>query len=72
MRKLGFNKGWISKTRTCVTIVSYATLINGQLSSVIIPSRDLLQRDIISPYLYLICDEGLSMTLNEAEKPQEL
>lgn len=35
MRKLEFNNLWISKIMTCVTTVTYATLINGQLGSLI-------------------------------------
>lgn len=53
---------------TCVVTVSYAVLVNGQLDSVIKPTRDIHQGDPISPYLYLICAKGLSLLLNDAER----
>lgn len=55
MRKFGFNEAWILKIMTCVTMVSYAMLINSQLYQWIIPSRGLCQGNRISPYMYLIC-----------------
>lgn len=32
MRRLGFNEVWVSRVMTCVSIVSYAVLVNGQPS----------------------------------------
>lgn len=52
---------------TCVTTISYATLINSQPGVAFYPSRGLHQGDPISPYLYLICAKSLSLLLNEAE-----
>lgn len=59
-QKLGFNEVWISKIMTCVTIVSYSVLANGQPSQVLTPTKGVRQGDLISPYLYLICVECLS------------
>lgn len=50
-----------------ISTVSYLILTNGQPDHVIKPTRGLRQRDPISPYLYLICVEGLSLLLNETE-----
>lgn len=62
MRKLGFDEVWmISRIMMCITKVTYATLINGQPSAVIKPSRGIRQGDPILPYLYLSCVEGLSL-----------
>lgn len=55
----------------CVIIVSYSILINGSPVGKIIPTREIRQDDPISPYLYLICTEGLSVMLqNQARQKQ--
>lgn len=67
MRKLKFEDDYISKVLTRVSTMSYAVLVNGQLSVTINPTKGLHQGDPISCYLYLICAEGLSSLLHEAE-----
>ena len=67
MRKLGFNEKWISLIMMCVTMVSYSVLINGEPRSNIIPSRGLRQGDPISPYLFVLCTEGLSAMIRQKE-----
>ena len=44
----------------CVTTVTYAIKINGSPRGRIIPSRSIRQGDPLSPYLFLLCVEGLS------------
>ena len=43
----------------CITTVSYAIKINGCPRGCIIPSRGIRQGDSLSPYLFLLCAEGL-------------
>lgn len=69
MHKLIFNDMWISRIITCVSIVSYSILVNGQPSSVFQPTRGL---DSIFPYLYLICAKGFSTLLNETENTHRI
>ncbi|KAK9984685.1 hypothetical protein SO802_034210 [Lithocarpus litseifolius] len=64
MRKLGFHERWISFTMICVKTATYSILINGELKGSIRPSKGILQGDLISPYLFLICVEGISAMLN--------
>jgi hypothetical protein len=56
----------------CVTTVKYQTRVNGELSNEIIPERGLRQGDPLSPYLFLICAEGFSALLHQAERDGSL
>lgn len=66
IEKLGFTERWRSLTMQCITSVTYAIRINGSLRGHIIPSRGIRQRDPLSPYLFLLCAEGLSSLIKDA------
>lgn len=68
MLRLGFDVRWVDLVMQCVTSVRYAVLVNGSPVGNIQPSRGLRQGDPISPYLFLICAEGLSALLGRAEQ----
>jgi hypothetical protein len=63
---MGFDSKWIRLIMMCVSTVQYSVLVNGQPCGVIKPERGLRQGDPISPYLFLICAEGLSALLSKA------
>ena len=52
----------------CVTSVSYSIMINGDPKGYIKPGRGIRQGDPLSPYLFLICAEGLSALMRKAER----
>ena len=67
MEKMGFPAGWIERVMSCVTTPSFSILVNGKLYRMIQPSRGIRQGDSISPYLFLLCAEGLTALLNKVE-----
>lgn len=66
---MGFDERWISLVMKCVSSVSYLMVVNGRIGERFKPKRGLHQGDPLSPFLFLICSEGLSslmrMTLSE-------
>ncbi|XP_040998224.1 uncharacterized protein LOC121244278 [Juglans microcarpa x Juglans regia] len=72
LRKLGFNENWIKLVMSCVSSVTYSVLLNGKPGGKVIPTRGLRQGDPISPYLFILCAEGLSSLLNYADQKGEI
>ena len=66
MRKLGFNEKWITLMTLCVSTVSYSILINGAPNGFIQPTRGIRQSDPVSPFLFLLCSEGLHGLLTQS------
>ena len=67
MVKLGFSDVWVDRVMCCATTPSYYVLINGKTFGHITPSRGLRQGDPLSPYLFLLCMEGFTSLLHNAE-----
>lgn len=49
-----------------VKTVSYSILVNGEPRGNIQPTRGIRQEDPLSPYLFLLCSEGLNGLLQQS------
>lgn len=67
MIRMGFDERWVTLAMETVHLASYAVLING-----IKPTRRIKQGDPLSPYLFLLCAEGLSAMLKRAEEQRKI
>ncbi|PRQ38153.1 putative RNA-directed DNA polymerase [Rosa chinensis] len=63
---MGFESSWIRMVMSCLTTVRYSVLIIGEPSGYITPTRGIRQGDPLSPYLFILCAEGLSSMITNA------
>jgi hypothetical protein len=67
MLTMGFGSECVKLVMSCVRTVSYRVKVNNGLTSVIQPQRGLRQGCPLSPYLFLLCGEGLSALFHQAD-----
>ena len=68
MLRLGFDERWVALAMETIHTASYSVLINGEPQGFVKPTRGIKQGDSLSPYLFLLCVEGLSAMLMRAEE----
>ena len=72
MRKMGFNAKWIELIMVCVRTVTYSILANGEAQGLIHPTRDIQQGDLLSPFLFVLCTEGIHRLIQQAARRGDL
>lgn len=64
---MGFPDRFRDWIHSCLSFVSFSIILNGQATPHFSPSRGLSQGDPISPFLFIICAEGLSAMPRQAK-----
>ncbi|KAM6586543.1 hypothetical protein CsatA_009148 [Cannabis sativa] len=65
--KMGFTPRWIGLIMSCVSSANYKVIHGCHEMGPINPTRGIRQGDPLSPYLFILCAEGLSSLLRKYE-----
>ena len=65
---MGFCETWLTLILECISNVSYSILVDGEPKGEIFPTRGIRQGDPLSPYLFLLCSEGLNRMIQKAAR----
>ena len=72
MRRMRFYSRWIDLIMECVRTVLYSILVNREPRGMINPSKGIRQGDPLSPFLFLLCTEGLHGLIMQATRAKEI
>ena len=65
MQRMGFHGRWVDLVMATIKSVSYSFFINGVPRGFIKPTRGIRQGNPLSPYLFLLCSNGLNGLLKK-------
>ena len=65
---MGFCDAWVNLIYEWISTMSYSILVNGEPKGEISPTRGIHQGDPLSPYLFLLCSEGLNRLIQHAAR----
>ncbi|MCH83857.1 hypothetical protein A2U01_0004683 [Trifolium medium] len=65
---MGFPHKLVKTIMLCVSTVSFSILVNGQPSNTLHPTRGIRQGDPLSPYLFILCADVLSILITKKQE----
>lgn len=68
LQKLGFHEWWVHLIMQCVCSVNYTVVHGLKEMGPITPTRGIRQGGPLSPYLFILCAEGLSALIRKYEQ----
>jgi hypothetical protein len=72
MYKMGFCDKWVKWIQMCLGSIQYSVMVNGESVGPIMPERGLRQGDPLSPYLFILCAEGLTSLIKKYENKGDI
>lgn len=68
LMRFGFSEVWVARIMKYICSVTYSFLHDGVIFGDVTPQRGICQGDPISPYIFILCAEGLSAIIRQNEE----